>query len=120
MKKKRKRPVLFARAKTESAPEPVTETRPEGLPVRVGDTVTRRAVSFSGASEGYGARVRTGTVVYVHPLGRFHTVEFAFARGYVRESFTGVGADGTPAPAGKQGAPGVPRFRMVGDREAEC
>lgn len=113
MKKKRKRPVLFARAKTESAPEIMAPV--DGLPVRVGDTVTRQAISFSGASEGYGRKTRTGTVVYVHPQGRFHTVEFGFSRGSVRECFAGVGRDGTPAPAGKQGAPGVPRFRL-----AEC
>ncbi len=117
MKKKRKRPVLFARAKAEAAPETVTETRPEGLPVRVGDTVTRRAISFSGTSEGYLTKPMTGTVIYVHPLGRFHAVEFTFEGGSVRECFACVGRDGTPGSPRGRGAPGVPRFRLAGDGE---
>ena len=56
----------------------------ENRPVVVGDTVTRRPTTFSG--EG-GAKLMRGTVVYVHPKGRFHVVEFA--RG-IRESFYGV------------------------------
>lgn len=31
-----------------------------------------------------------GTVVYIHPKGRFHVVEFELAGGKVRESFWGV------------------------------
>ena len=30
------------------------------------------------------------TVVYVHPLGRYHTVEFRFKKGPVRESYFGT------------------------------
>ena len=48
--------------------------------VRVGD------VSFSD-SDAKNARLLRGTVVYVHPAGRFHVVEFEKG---VRESFMGV------------------------------
>lgn len=30
---------------------------------------------------------RTGTIVYIHPRGRFYTVEFAFPAGTVRECY---------------------------------
>ncbi len=33
---------------------------------------------------------KTGKVVYVHPAGRFYTVEFEFLVGQFRESFTEV------------------------------
>ena len=33
---------------------------------------------------------KPGTVVYVHPAGRFYTVEFEFPCGRFRESFTEV------------------------------
>lgn len=32
----------------------------------------------------------TGTVVYIHPLGRFHIVEFELWGGKVQESFLGT------------------------------
>lgn len=32
----------------------------------------------------------TGTVTYIHPLGRFHVVAFPVRGGVIRESFTGV------------------------------
>ena len=54
--------------------------------VRVGDTVQRRPVSFSD-SDAKNARLLRGTVVYVHPAGRFHVVEIEKG---VRESFAGV------------------------------
>ncbi len=54
--------------------------------VRVGDTVQRRPISFSD-SDAKNARLLRGTVIYVHPAGRFHVVEFEKG---VRESFTGV------------------------------
>lgn len=54
--------------------------------VRVGDTVQRRPVSFSD-SDAKNARLLRGTVVYVHPAGRFHVVEFEKG---VRERFMGV------------------------------
>ncbi len=53
--------------------------------VQVGDTVIRTPITF----EARGSRdigPMEGKVVYVHPLGRFHVVEF----GQLRESFMGV------------------------------
>ena len=35
---------------------------------------------------------RQGRIIYVHPLGRYYTVEFPVGSGFVRESFPG------PAP----------------------
>ena len=54
--------------------------------VRIGDVVQRRPVSFSDG-DAKNARTMRGTVVYVHPTGRFHVVEFEKG---VRESFAGV------------------------------
>lgn len=54
--------------------------------VRVGDAVQRRPISFSD-SDTKNASLLWGTVVYVHPAGRFHVVEFEKG---VRESFSGV------------------------------
>lgn len=54
--------------------------------VRVGDVVYRQPISFSD-SEAKNARTMRGTVVYVHPAGRFHVVEFEKG---VKESFAGV------------------------------
>lgn len=117
MKKKRKKPILFARAKTEPVPEAETAAPVGGLPVRVGDRVTRFSESFGGTNEWHLTKPMTGTVIYVHPLGRFHAVEFTFEGGSVRECFAGVGRDGTPGSPRGQGAPGVPRFRLAGDEE---
>lgn len=54
--------------------------------LEVGDTVHRRPVSFSD-SDAKNAGMMCGTVVWVHPAGRFHVVEFEKG---VRESFAGV------------------------------
>ena len=54
--------------------------------VKIGDKVARRPVSFSDSAE-KGAKTLRGTVVYVHPKGRFHVVEFEKG---IRESFAGV------------------------------
>ena len=54
--------------------------------LEVGDTVQRRPISFSD-SDDKNARLLRGTVIYVHPAGRFHVVEFEKG---VRESFAGV------------------------------
>lgn len=54
--------------------------------VRVRDVVQRRPISFSD-SDAKNARLLRGTVVYVHPAGHFHVVEFEKG---VRESFAGV------------------------------
>ena len=60
--------------------------------MELGDRVKRVPETF-GLSEhtGPGARpALTGTVVYIHPKGRYHTVEFILRGGRVRESFPGV------------------------------
>ena len=43
---------------------------------QVGDRVRRRI--FAGAEGGSTLPAVEGTVIYVHPLGRFYTVEFTF------------------------------------------
>lgn len=35
-------------------------------------------------------RAYSGTVVYIHPLGRYHVIAFGTAGGIIRESFAGV------------------------------
>lgn len=54
--------------------------------IRVGDVVYRKPISFSD-SDAKNAQTMCGTVVWVHPTGRFHVVEFEKG---VRESFMGV------------------------------
>ena len=61
-----------------TAPAPATGGR-----VQVGDVVYRKPISFSDSD----AQTMRGTVVWVHPAGRFHVVEFEKG---VRESFMGV------------------------------
>ena len=61
------------------------EPERENRPLRVGDSVMRSPVTFSGG-EGR-AKLMRGTVVCIHPAGRFHVVEFS--RG-IREAFFGV------------------------------
>lgn len=54
--------------------------------VHVGDIVMRRPISFSD-TDSKNAQLMRGVVVWVHPKGRFHVVEFGKG---VRESFSGV------------------------------
>lgn len=63
--------------------------------VKVGDKVTRVPRSIEQLLEPGSARLTLrpmrGVVVYVHPQGRFHVVEFQNDRGdKLRESFEGV------------------------------
>lgn len=60
--------------------------------VQVGDVVTRRPITFTDTAKdsSEGPRLLHGTVVYVHPRGRFHVVEFGEGCKAVRESFAGV------------------------------
>lgn len=44
--------------------------------MKIGQKVTRYPVSFSEPDGKKGQKPMTGTVVYIHPLGRFHIVEF--------------------------------------------
>lgn len=57
--------------------------------VRVGDTVIRRPL-FTAKKDITKARPMSGTVVYVHPKGRYHTVEFRKGSQPIKESFAGV------------------------------
>lgn len=63
--------------------------------VKPGMIVTRRSdIITTDREDKNGKRVKQtmmGTVIYVHPEGRFHTVEFEMRSGRtVRESFCGV------------------------------
>lgn len=55
-------------------------------PVQVGDEVARRPVTLTGLDTKQTLRMR-GQVVWVHPAGRFHVVEFETPGGPLRESF---------------------------------
>lgn len=57
--------------------------------VQVGEMVTRQPISFSDSAAKNAAEMR-GRVVWVHPQGRYHTVEFGAGRTVVRESFLGA------------------------------
>ena len=74
MKKKRARSQPVS-GRTAPAPAPAT-----------GGRVHRKPISFSD-SDAKNAQTMRGTVVWVHPAGRFHVVEFEKG---VRESFMGV------------------------------
>ena len=64
--------------------------------VKIGDTVTRKPVTFLPGNDDELVRGKNdevllrGKVVYVHPEGRYHTVEFMTAGGPIRESFQGA------------------------------
>ena len=62
----------------------------EGRTVSVGDKVLRTPRTFSKPgrkTDGYERTQMKGTVVYVHPKGRFHLVEFAEG---LKECFRGA------------------------------
>lgn len=58
--------------------------------VKVGDVVLRRPITFFDRDSDPRSGLTKGKVVYVHPKGRFHVVEFGEGRRAVRESFAGV------------------------------
>ena len=57
--------------------------------VTIGDIVTRTPITFSGFGNKDSLPMK-GTVIYVHPKGRFHVVEFPGKLAAVREAFFGV------------------------------
>lgn len=65
--------------------------------LKVGDIVKKRiSCSCTSGLNGFMQEEmvrRTGTVVYVHPKGRFYVVEFAFPDGKIRECYREVKAD---------------------------
>ena len=89
MKKKRKK-YQTVQPVRETAPEPEKKVIPINTGrVQVGDIVSRKPITFSD-NESKNAGWLRGRVVWVHPLGRFHVVEFGEGRRAVRESFAGV------------------------------
>ena len=74
------------RVRSQPVPGRTAPVSATGGRVQVGDGVYRKPISFSD-SDAKNARTMRGTVVWVHPAGRFHVVEFEKG---VRESFTGV------------------------------
>lgn len=57
--------------------------------VKIGDRITIKPVTFSVTGANGKEKAIPGTVVYVHPAGRYCTVEFAVGNigATVRESF---------------------------------
>ncbi len=89
MKKKRKQYQTV-----QPTPEPAIEPEKKIIPisagrVQVGDIVTRRPITFSDKDSKNAGWLR-GRVIWIHPLDRFHVVEFGEGRQAVRESFMGV------------------------------
>ena len=62
--------------------------------MNLGQTVIRTPLTVGAPLEeskaGKHRPTMTGRVVYIHPQGRFHVVEFETPLGAVRESFWGV------------------------------
>lgn len=62
--------------------------------MKLGQKVIRTPLTFYDSSERQkgepARRPMSGKVVYIHPQGRYHVVEFETPLGAVRESFLGV------------------------------
>ena len=60
--------------------------------MKMGDKVMRLPETFTDHGEDKRSLRRpvVGRVVYIHPKGYYHTVEFELNGGHVRESFKGV------------------------------
>lgn len=58
--------------------------------VQLGDIVIRYPITFSNLPDAKRAGPMKGRVVYIHPKGRFHVVEFGEGRCAVREGFWGI------------------------------
>lgn len=61
--------------------------------MKIGQKVTRYPVSFSEPDGKKGQKPMTGTVVYIHPLGRFHIVELSCGAGRCRRASRGQKTD---------------------------
>ena len=76
---------------------PASEPKPENsFPsvvgrVQINDIVTRKSLTLVDKAGRAGQMMR-GRVVWVHPKGRFHVVEFGVGQHTIRESFMGVGS----------------------------
>lgn len=85
MKKRHKYLVVGRREPNPTPPSPA-------VALQVGDRVSRVRVTLTGQDgldDKCPARM-TGRVVWLHPQGRFHVVEFQFGGGNIRECFKGV------------------------------
>lgn len=61
--------------------------------MKIGDSAQRVLETFGNYEESKDGKKKkplTGTVVYIHPAGRYHTVEFEVSGGKIRESFQGT------------------------------
>lgn len=70
-------------------PERKCDMKKGNVFVQLGERVRRIPGTLSCAVD-KSARPMEGKVVYIHPKGRFHTVEFQTMGGPVRESFAGI------------------------------
>lgn len=73
-------------------PEHITIRSTEQISTALGDKVMRLPETFTDSGEDKRSLRRpvAGRVVYIHPKGHYHTVEFELNGGHVRESFKGV------------------------------
>lgn len=56
--------------------------------VRIGDKVRKCVTALYGETPGnHPETKRTGTVIYIHPKGRFYTVAFPVGSGIIRECY---------------------------------
>lgn len=85
MKKKRN----YQTVRSEREPKPEVIQLPGSGQVEVGDVVMRRPISFSD-TDSKNTQLMRGVVVWIHPKGRFHVVEFGEGSKAIRESFSGV------------------------------
>lgn len=74
---------------TDSTPTPEKVIPISAGRVQIGDIVTRRPISLID-KDGRACQVMSGRVIWIHPLGRFHVVEFGEGQRAIRESFMGV------------------------------
>lgn len=61
---------------------------PPGGIVHIGDTVFRKPVTLDFTNEERAGLY--GKVIFIHPQGRFYTVEFSFGAGKLRDCFFGI------------------------------
>ncbi|MBR2943383.1 MAG: hypothetical protein IKB82_08295 [Clostridia bacterium] len=92
MKKKKRKTTQRAEelAPQAASVEPQETSACRSGTVQIGDRVRRKPITFGAKGDCDELRSMTGTVVYVHPKGRYHTVEFKFGEQAIRESFAGT------------------------------